>query len=462
VAESEILGESATQYPLSYRQRDPTGLARSPHNVIPLVLRIKGELAIDSLKGALDDVVERQEALRTRMHYSETDGSVGYQEVLPPLPVPLTVHDITAPSEASRDAFAIELLTRMNEESMPFSVQPSLRASLYRFDDRDAALTLHMHHLFSDGWSADILRREIAACYKARVTGIPHTLPTPVPYREFAAWEQEFLGSEKAAAARRYWRDRLAGAQVFTMPADRAHGPDTRAPRTAMGNFSIDSDGFAKVSASAAESRCSVWHVFLAAFMVLAERVTGSCDITLFTSNSGRLDPKFYDTIGFFVNPVPVRLEFGDCTTYRDLMLLARKANLDARRYQLPFVAVSEVAPDLMGGAADPGSADPLAADPQALMPVFNYINSPLAQDDTGFATSVEPVVTPEELPNSLVRGGFIWTFVVVPSGEFRCGIEYEPDALDASTVDRWGSDFIDLVLAIADRPDQAWKEPHS
>src|SRR3712207_7466069 len=56
-----ILGESAARYPLSYRQRDPTGLARSPHNVIPLVLRIKGELCIESLQGALDDVVERSE-----------------------------------------------------------------------------------------------------------------------------------------------------------------------------------------------------------------------------------------------------------------------------------------------------------------------------------------------------------------------------------------------------------------
>ena len=56
------------------------------------------------------------------------------------------------------------------------------------------------------------------------MTGVPHELPTPVPYREFALWEQEFLRSEKAAAARRYWADKLAGAEMFTMPADRPHG----------------------------------------------------------------------------------------------------------------------------------------------------------------------------------------------------------------------------------------------
>jgi condensation enzyme len=445
---SEITGESATQYPLSSRQRDRSGLARAPKHVIPLVLRIKGELHIDSLKGALDDAVERHESLRTQVTYSETDGNIGFQEVLPPLPVPLTVHDIAMAPGPSRDELAIDLLTQLNEESMPFSVKPSLRARLYRFDDHDAVLTLLAHHLFCDGWSTDILRSDIAACYKARVTGIPHTLATPVPYREFALWEQQFLQSEAAASARRFWMEKLAGAEMFTMPADRLHGPDTLTPRSAIGNFTIDPDSLAKVTASAAENRCSVWHLFLAAFMVLAEKTTGRSDITLFTSDNGRL-PEFYDTIGFFVNTVPLRLEFGECTSFRDLMLLARRASAEARRHQLPFPTILEINPDLMNGAADP----------RALMPIFNYINSPLAQDDIGFATSVEPVVTPQELPTCFLRGGFIWTFSVAPPGEFRCGIEYEPAAVDASTIDRWGSDFIDLILEIADRPDQAWKK---
>lgn len=448
--QSEISGESAPQYPLSSRQRDPQGTGRGPKGVCPLALRIKGELRADSLKGALDDVVERHEAPRTRLHYSASDGNFGFQEVLPPLPVPLTVRDIEVAPGRSRDEMAVDLLTELNDATIPFDSTPSLRAALHRFDDHDAVLTLLSHHLLSDGWSTDILRREIAACYQARVTGIPHTLPTPVQYREFVSWEQEFLQGGSSAVARRFWSGKLAGAEICTLPADRPHNPDTMTPQTAIGNFSIDPGDFARVAASAAENRCSVWHVLLAAFMVLAEKVAGQSDITLFAANSGRPDRKFYDTIGFFSNLVPLRLEFGNCESFRDLVLLVRKTNADAVRYQLPFSALPEVAPDLMSGGADP----------RALMPIINYQNySRLAKDDSGFATSVEPVVAPEELPTNFVRGGFIWTFLVVPPGEFRCAIEYEPGSFDASTIDRWGSDFIDLILAIADRPDQAWKK---
>jgi hypothetical protein len=343
---------------------------------------------------------------------------------------------------------AIDLFTKLKDEQLAFSVTPSLRAALHRFDDQDAVLTLLTHHLYTDGWSTSILRREIAACYRARITGIPHALPAPVPYREFASQEQEFLQSEKAAAARRFWKDKLTGTEMFTFPADRPHGPDTLTARSTVGNFSIEPGEFANVSESAARHHCSVWHVFLAAFMVLAEKVTGQCDITLLTVNSGRPAREFYNTIGFFANLIPVRLEFGNCKSFLELMLLARKASADAHQNQIPFEMILEMNPDLMRGFGDP----------LALLPGFNYIRSPKAQDDTEFATSVKRIVPPEESSVSFRRGAFIWTFLVVPPGEFRCVIEYEPDAVDASTIDRWGTEFISLVLAIANRTDQDWK----
>jgi hypothetical protein len=434
-------------YPLSSRQKDPYGFARLSTHVCGLVLRIKGELRVDALKGALDEVVERQEALRTRIDYDETDGAHGSLEVLPPMPVPLAVHDIPETPGRSRDEIAIDLLTALNEDSMSFSDTPSLRATLHRFDDHDAVLTLLSHHLFSDGWSVGILRREIAASYRARVTGIPHALPSPVPYREYASWEQDFLRSERAEAARRYWKSKLAGAEMYAMPTDRPYDPETQAPRSAVRNFSIDPDTLAKVTASAARHRCSVWHLFLAAYMVLAEKISSQSDITILTVNSGRPAREFYNTIGFFANLVPVRLEFDDCESFLDLMLCARKASADAQQNQLPLESILEMYPDLLNP-----SGDPLA------LPVgFNYISSPADHEDTEFTTSVEPVTPPEEQPASFRRGVFIWTFLVVPGGDFRCVVEYEPDAVAASTVDRWGADFIDLILAMADRPDQAW-----
>ncbi|MBR7831943.1 hypothetical protein KDL01_01645 [Actinospica durhamensis] len=439
------------QYPLNSRHRDPEGLVRSPRHVVALALRIKGELRVDALQDALDEVVERQEALRTRIHYDEQDGTRGFEEVLAPQPVPLTVYDTPLPRGRPRDEMALDVHVALHEAELSFLAIPSLRADLYRFDDRDALLTLVTHHLFSDGWSSDLLRREIAACYRARLAGVPHTLPSPVPYRMYDTWKREFLASEKAAECSRYWGRELAGVEMYTMPADRPHGPETRAPRTEMETFTIDPGRFAEVAASAARHRCSVWHVFLAAFMVLAEKVSGRTDITLPIVNNGRYDERFYQTVGLFVDLVPVRLDFGGCASFRDLMLLARRASADSQQHRMPFDSLLEVFPDLVKGAFDP----------LALLPSFNYVRSPKAEVQTRFAASVEPVVPEKEVSASYVRGAFafIWTFVVLSSGEFRCAIGYEPDAIDAATVQRLGIEFVDLIQMIADRPDQKWKD---
>lgn len=439
------------QFPLTSRHRDPVGLVRSPRHVVALALRIKGELRVDALQGALDEVVERQEALRTRIHYDEQDGTRGFEEVLPPQPVPLTVHDTPLPLGGARDEMAVDVYVALHDAELSYLAMPSLRADLYRFDDQDALLTLVAHHLFSDGWSVDLLRQEIAACYRARLSGVPHTLPSPVPYRMFDSWKQEFLGSEKAAECSRFWRRELAGVELYTMPAERPHGPETQAPRSEVETFSIDPDRFAEVAASAARHRCSVWHVFLAAFMVLAEKVSGRTDITVPIVNNGRWDEKFYQTVGLFVDFVPLRLDFGDCVSFRDLMLLARRASADSQQHRMPFESILEIFPDLMGRAFDP----------LALLPSFNYLRSPKAEVQARFGTSVEPVVLDKEVSASYVRGAFafIWTFTVLPSGAFRCAVGYEPDAIDAATVRRLGTEFVDLIQVMADRPDQKWKD---
>lgn len=447
--QSETLEGTADRYPLSSRQKDPGRTERSPHHAIRLLLRVRGELQLDALQGALNDVVARHESLRTRISYSEIDGSIGYQEVLPPLPVPLTVHALPVRPGRSRDEAAVDLYFKAHDEVFPHSVVPSLRATLHRFDDRDAVLTLVSHHLFGDNWSAGILRREFAVCYKARVSGTPHALPAPVQYREFAAWEQEFLQGEKAANARRFWADRLAGAAMYTMPADRAHGPDTLAPTSAISNFAIDPGDFRRVVESATRNRCTVWHVLLAAGMALAERIDGSSDITLLTVDNGRQVRDFHNTIGFFANLVPVRLQYGDCESFRDLMLVARRASTEAHRNQIPFGTVLELAPDLMRSFEDP-RAVPIA---------FNYARASVALADIQFTDRVESVVPPRDVPTLFHRGSCMWSLTVLPSGGFRCVVEYEPDMVDASTIQRWGSDFVGLLLEIADHPDRPWRK---
>jgi hypothetical protein len=436
------------RYPLTSQQKDPDHTERHSKLVIPMVWRITGELQIDALQAALNDVVERHEALRTRIHYDETDSGLDYQEVLPPLPVPFTVQDIPMVAGLSRDEVALELYLQANEELLEYSVTPSLRTNLYRFDDRDAVFTAHTHHLYGDHWSIGVFRREVAACYNARVSGLPVALRAPVQYREYATWQQEFLRSERAETARRFWSDALSGAELVTLPTDRPFDPDTLTERSAVRTFRLDVDDTARLSACASENRCSVWHLLLAAVMVLTEQVRGSTEITLLTVNNSRDVRDFRGTIGFFANLIPLHLRFADCRSFGDLMVLARRTSVAAHQNAIPIREILEQAPGLMSSFGNPGS-----------MPfVFNYVRRSAFVAEYQFADKVEPIVAPEEVPAMYHRGACTWDVELLSSGILRCVIEYEPSMVDADTIERWGSEFSNLLLAIADRPEQDWK----
>ena len=126
LSQPKNLAQTDGQYPLAFRQQDPSGAARAPEDVLALTLRVQGPLRIDCLKGALEDVVERHEALRTRVYYDEEDGNLGYQEVLPPLPVPLAVQDVEVKPGRSRDEIAVGLANILATEGMPYTLTPSV------------------------------------------------------------------------------------------------------------------------------------------------------------------------------------------------------------------------------------------------------------------------------------------------------------------------------------------------
>ena len=68
-------------------------------------------------------------------------------------------------------------------------------------------LLLTMHHIVSDGWSMEILLRELMALYEAFAAGLPSPLPElPVQYADFAVWQRRWLTGEALARQLDYWR----------------------------------------------------------------------------------------------------------------------------------------------------------------------------------------------------------------------------------------------------------------
>lgn len=325
--------------------------------------RLIGPLDTEVLEAALDDLVVRHEALRTSIVHS---GDTAYQRVHPPAPVRLQVCDLPGEGVGSRDRLAEELVNEVESGTFDIHQLPLVAAVVGRFDAHDAVLVLAAHHTAVDGWSMQLVVRDLAALYAARRLGRPSGLPEPGQYRDLVEWQRSHADSPGVRAARDFWRRTLDGAAITPLATDRPRGGPV-APTTAWYRFVLPEQVKSSTVELAAATRSSPFMVLLAAYTLLLHRRTGSSDIVASTFTPGRGQAWLLDTVGSFYNFVPLRVNLAGANTFVDLVDRARRTCLAAYKHEIPFLQIIEEAPGLM---------EPLMGD-TAAVGTFQAVQSP-------------------------------------------------------------------------------------
>src|SRR5262249_27991996 len=157
-----------------------------------------------ALEESLRRIIDRHEILRTTFTQID-DGPV--QVVIPAMPFDLPAIDLRHISAEAREEVARQVAVEKILEPFDLEAGPFLRAVLLQLGPREHVLLLVMHHIISDGWSVDIMLREIAALYDATLRGVRSPLPDlPIQYADFAVWQRDWLQGEVVDRQLDYWK----------------------------------------------------------------------------------------------------------------------------------------------------------------------------------------------------------------------------------------------------------------
>ncbi|ANN17190.1 non-ribosomal peptide synthetase [Amycolatopsis orientalis] len=408
----------------------------STEYVSPTALRLRGELDTGALDRALTALVARHEALRTT--FDTVDGH-GTQVVRPPSEVRVPLTDLSGLSEEDR---ATGLAAALAEASTaPFDLRdgPLLRTRLLRLAPDEHVLTLVLHHIVTDGWSAGVLTGELSALYTAFVHGERVSLPDlPVQYADFAVWQRERLAGAMLDEQLAYWRHRLEGVPPLELPTDRPR-PAVRTKNGALLEFSVPETTTARLKELSRRQDGTLFMTLLAAAQVLLARWSGQDDVAVGTVVSGRERTDLEGLIGFFVNTVVLRSEVDLSRPFDAFLRDVRELTLDAFAHQdVPF---DRVVDDLQ--PARDTSRTPLC---QVMVVLHN----------TPEGKPALPGLAVEELAPPVVTATFelMIQFQEV-AGRLDGLVNYNTDLFDTATIERL-TDGLRLVLeGVAAAPDR-------
>jgi amino acid adenylation domain-containing protein len=297
-------------------------------------VRLSGPLEVPGLHASFAALARRHETLRTG--FPEVEGRP-VQRIAGSVTIELPVIDLAGLPEKIRADQTARIARERARQPFDLTRPPLLRAALVHLGPDEHALFYTIHHIVADAWSLGVLTREIAVLYGGRE--LP---PLPVQYADFAVWQRGWLAGEVLERQLGYWRERLAGAPVTELPADR--------PRLALQSFRgatrrvvYPARLAAAVGDLAQQSGASPFMVLLAGFLALVARWTGQDDLVVGTPIANRRLSEVEGVIGLFVNTLVLRAGVEGDPDGRTLIERVKAVCLDAYAHQdLPFEQLVE------------------------------------------------------------------------------------------------------------------------
>jgi amino acid adenylation domain-containing protein len=400
--------------------------------------QFNGLLNPPGLEQAWTEMVHRHEVLRTT--FVEVEGEP-VQVIGVPETCRLTFVDLTGLPEAERLTEAQRLAVL--ETRKPYDLR---RGPLFRLALLKLALDLHvllvsMQHIITDGWSTQVLAREMTVLYKAFAAGQASPLPPlPIQYADYAVWQRQQLQGAVLEKQRKYWKSRLAGSlPILDLPTDAVRYP-AQTFRGANFRRALPTALVERLKALGQARGATLHMVLLAGFAALLARYTGQTDLIVGMPMAGRTRTEIEDLIGCFVNTLPLRLNLSEDPTFLDLLAQVRTACLEAHAHQdLTFEKlVEEVRTERQLG----------------YHPVFQVVfllqNIPL-----------EPVelpglkITAWEDPTDSGVAMYDLILEFEETADSLSGLwNYNADLFKATTVAQWAGHFETLLTGVAGQPE--------
>lgn len=259
----------------------------------------------DAFTKAIIAVVKRHESLRTIF---KEDNNEVRQFIVKYEALDFAMEEYDLRDQPLSDEALEKTLYEQSRKPFDFAKAPLFRAILLQLPDDKWCFLLVIHHIISDGWSMNVIREELAKYYQAYKAQITIDIPKlKIQYKDYAAWQQNHLDSEKYKAHKSFWLSKLSEEiEVIDLPSSKTR-PTVLTQNGNEFSTYITPEQTRLLRAYCQKKDASIYMGVLTVFNILLFRYTSQKDIVLGTPVAGRNHVDLEEQIGLYVNTLILR-----------------------------------------------------------------------------------------------------------------------------------------------------------
>ncbi|HEY0603894.1 MAG TPA: amino acid adenylation domain-containing protein, partial [Herpetosiphonaceae bacterium] len=400
--------------------------------------RLDGRIDVPAFKQAWQTAFDRHAVLRTAFEWQGLAEPL--QVVLRAVDVPWIEHDLRQLSRAEQRSRQAEIIEATRRQRFDLTQAPLMCLTLLRLADDRQVVVWSAHHLIIDGWSFQLLLKDVIAAYEAARAG---RRPEPEPagsYREYIAWARQ-QDAERAAG---FWHKMFAGFQ----PAHTAFGEWTGAAaasaRYADQQIHLAAETTAALNQFTRQNQITMSTLLQGAWALLLSHVTHEPDVVYGLVSASR-PPAIVGVetrVGLYLNTLPLRVRIPAALSVLDWLRQLQTLQVTAQQYD--YVSSQQIQT-----WCDLPATQPL------FEATFRFQNYPSSPPDAIGGLQVAHL-------RSVDSWHYPLNLVVAPATELLISLSYDRRCFEAVTITALLQQLCELLTLLIAQPTQPALNLHS
>ncbi|MTI47958.1 MAG: amino acid adenylation domain-containing protein [Firmicutes bacterium] len=425
-------------YPLSNAQKRLYFLQQmSPDDYsysMPVSYSIVGNLEESLVKRTFQTIIERHSVLRAQFVFIDGEPR---QRIINNMDLCYQYIDLMGEDLKDKKTKLGEIISK--EAKNPFNIEhgPLFRVLLIKTEEEHYTLMINMHHIISDAWSWQILKKEFSTIYSAYKTGSTNTYnEESMQYTDYIFWLEKYL--DNMEDDKNYWlnqfKDELPN---LNLPTDYPR-PSMQSNKGHRQVMYLDVNRMEQLKSLCKDNDMTLFMLLMAITGILLAKLSGQNNIVLGVPASGRNQMEFEDIIGFFVNTLAIPIDINDEMNFDELLKKVKEQALDAYAHgEFPFELLVE-----------------------NLSPIRDTSITPIVS--TFFQVITHAQVTDFDIDglqivkNYAENDNVVWdqsiTFAEKESG-LECNVDYRTDLYSGQTIQRWMKYLNNIIEIVCNNP---------